>query len=797
MSILPLLLCAVSQLQPTSIEVIDGVRDAWRRPVHLDAVELAITDDTLDALKWSTVELNDDGAFDIPEDGWARVVFDSEETTPALLQINAVGDVWINGLPRGGDIYGNGAQFPFLLIEGRNTVLLRRGRGAPKPLVHTSIQLRSTQPPGVTRTALLADFDRTMPDALLDEPVDALAGIIVQNVDITSLYGATVTASLEGQNATTSIPTIPPLSFLKVPVAIAGPASTTTDDRTVHLQLHDDQGVLLSESTIALRTRQRDQAYKRTFKSAIDGSVQYYCIREATSGGTTPGIVLSLHGASVEATGQAQCFQNRDWCHVVAPTNRRPFGFDWEEWGRLDAMEVLADARSRYAHDPNRTWLTGHSMGGHGTWNLGLTLPDQWAAIAPSAGWATFWSYTGPDRYPEDDGVREILHRAANPSDTMLMLPNARRFGIYVLHGDADSVVPVSEARAMRTALAGFHGDFAYFEEPGAGHWWGDRCMDFPDLMAFLQRHTLGEDGHRDQLTFVTVDPTASATCDWVQIQQQAVSLQPSRVDLQIVRTNDTVRIEGRTENVTALTLDLSHPDIDATGPLEVALDGQAPVAMATTGQPVHLHRDVAKNWHASAPPSPVTKNPARAGRLRSAWNHGVTLVYGTQGTTEERVWSFARARQDAERWWYRGNGLVEIVADDDFDPAAEPDRGVIVYGNRDVNGAWATLLADAPIQVNRIAVLAGDRTLRGDDLAALIVRPRPGSDIASVAAIAGTGPAGRKLTATFPLFLAGVGWPDWLIARSEVLRSGEDGIEGAGFFGNDWSLDPEQSRWR
>jgi hypothetical protein len=139
----------------------------------------------------------------------------------------------------------------------------------------------------------------------------------------------------------------------------------------------------------------------------------------------------------------------------------------------------------------------------------------------------------------------------------------------------------------------------------------------------------------------------------------------------------------------------------------------------------------------------------------------------------------------------------IELIADAHFNADVNVDRGVIVYGNRDVNGAWATLLADAPIQVNRVAVLAGDRTLRGDDLAAVVVRPRPGSDVASVAAIAGTGYAGQRLTATLPMFLAGVGWPDWMVLRADALQSGEEAIEGAGFFGWDWSLDPQQSRWR
>ena len=534
MTMLSLLLCVAAQLQPVSVDVVGDVRDAWRRPVHLDQVEAAIVADTVDALPWTTVAVDERGAFDIPDDGWARVIFHADAAQPALLDVGAVGDVWINGEPRGGDIYNTGTlRLPFMLLQGDNEVLLRRGRGRPSQLVHTKGMLHVQGP----RAALLGEHDWTMPDAVLDEPVDAWAGVLVYNVDASPLRGASIAASIGDTTTMTAVPTIGPLSFLKVPVRIVGAAADTGDARDVGCTLRNDDGDLLHRVTTTMRTRRRDQAYKRTFRSGIDGSVQYYAIREATAGDDAPGIVLSLHGASVEATGQARCFANRDWCHIVAPTNRRPFGFDWEEWGRLDALEALADARDRYANDPERTWLTGHSMGGHGTWNVGLTLPDRWAAIAPSAGWATFWSYTGPDRYPLDDGVREILHRAANPSDTMLVLPNASRFGVFVLHGDADNVVPVREARDMRRALARFHGDFAYFEEPGAGHWWGDRCMDFPALMDFLQRRSLGEGDTRDSLKFVTVDPSASSTCDWVRILQQGFSLAPSLVDLRVIRS--------------------------------------------------------------------------------------------------------------------------------------------------------------------------------------------------------------------------------------------------------------------
>ena len=54
---------------------------------------------------------------------------------------------------------------------------------------------------------------------------------------------------------------------------------------------------------------------------------------------------------------------------------------------------VLDQVTKSLAFDPTRVYLTGHSMGGHGTWILGSTYPDRFGAIGPSAGWISFWSY--------------------------------------------------------------------------------------------------------------------------------------------------------------------------------------------------------------------------------------------------------------------------------------------------------------------------------------------------------------------------------------------------------------------
>ena len=119
-----------------------------------------------------------------------------------------------------------------------------------------------------------------------------------------------------------------------------------------------------------------------------------------------------------------------------------------------------------------------------------------------------------------------------NPSDTPALVRNYGQYGVYVLHGDADDNVPVREAREMRRQLGAFHPDFAYYERPGAGHWWGNECVDWPPLFDFLRRHTLPRPADVRAVRFTTASPGVSAWCHWAAVEAQVKPLQPSTIDL-------------------------------------------------------------------------------------------------------------------------------------------------------------------------------------------------------------------------------------------------------------------------
>jgi dienelactone hydrolase len=508
--------------------------------------------------------------------------------------------------------------------------------------------------------------------------------------------------------------------------------------------------------------------------------------------------VLSLHGASVQASGQAAAYSPKSWCHIVCPTNRRPYGFDWEDWGRLDAMEVLAHAQATLENDPTKVWLTGHSMGGHGTWTVGSHFPDRFAAIAPSAGWESFWSYAGGGGHPPEFAVSDILTRSANPYRTLLRKYNYSSQGIYILHGDADDNVPVTEARAMRDALKEFHTDLGYFEQPGAGHWWdaghdeGADCLDWRPIFDLFARRRLPQAHEVQAIDFTTVCPEHSANCHWTRIETQQVQLAPSRVQISVYPNKG--EFEGTTENVRRMSLDVKAvmPRRDT---LKLRLDGVELEAKWPEGR-LHLRREDDK-WSVIDAPSLALKGPHRGGLFKNAFNRSFVYVYGTKGSEADTAANLEKTRFDLEQWGYRANGSFDVVRDVEFDDNTYAGSNIILVGNADTNSAWDKVLKDCPLRILNGKAVIGEREVKGDHLAMLFVYPRAGSDNNCVGVIGGTGVKGIKLTNRIGYFISGAAFPDVILFEPGMLQTGTGGVLAAGFLGEDWSVERGEITWR
>ena len=106
------------------------------------------------------------------------------------------------------------------------------------------------------------------------------------------------------------------------------------------------------------------------------------------------------------------------------------------DWWRPDVLAALLDDIERqYRVDKRRVYVTGISMGGFGTWNLALSHPERFAAIAPICG-----------------GGETILITLAQLYDPA-KLAQMKTLGVWAFHGGKDTTVTPDESEHMVNAL--------------------------------------------------------------------------------------------------------------------------------------------------------------------------------------------------------------------------------------------------------------------------------------------------------------------------------------------------------
>lgn len=780
----------IARRDPLEGAIVNGT---WKAPAAGETVRY---NDTATGT-WERIAAGPAGWYDHPalEGGYVYATVELDTDAPMLLEAFGNSMVYVNGACRSGNPYATKDRYepweprfdfsrlPIALHRGRNEFLFQCNRGVFKArLTRVSLPLS------------INTSDATLPDIVTGSHLVAPGAVVVINASPEPARDLTLTATCPGEAAeTTPVPLIQPFSVRKVRFMIRGRAGFHSGAIPLLLTLEGGTTTPYRDTAaVILRVIAPGEPRKETFISAIDSSVQYYAITPATGGGKPAALFLSLHGASVEAINQAASYSAKPWGHIVAPTNRRPYGFNWEDWGRDDAMEVLALVKTRYQIDESRVYLTGHSMGGHGVYHLGSLYPDQFAAIGPSAGWISFWTYRVREKVENPSAIRQMLMRGNLPSETFTMSQNFRQFGLYVLHGSEDDNVLPEQSRMMARHLATFHHDYIYHEQKGAGHWWdisdapGADCVDWPPMFDFFARHARPLPGMVRQVEFATASPHISARNHWVIIDAQQAQLKLSTVSLRF--DPGVNRVSGTTANVARMALDPSLMGTKA--PLSIDIDSVRLTGLVPSGPDTLLWLYYKGGvWQQGAAPPAQLKGALRYGTFKNLFRNNAVFVYGTGGDAEERAWAFNKARFDAERFWYQGNGSIEVTSDAGFAGGAYRDRNVVLYGNSGTNSAWRGLLGESPLQARKGEVTLGSAAFAGTDIGYVFIRPRAGSRTACVGAIGGSGISGMRLTDRMPYLLPGVAFPDVIIARTSLLSTGDAGVEAAGFFGLDWSV--------
>lgn len=409
-----------------------------------------------------------------------------------------------------------------------------------------------------------------------------------------------------------------------------------------------------------------------TFYSPADDTDQPYAVYvpQGYSAGKAWPLVVSLHGAfSNHRVNLRRVFGqgNRDGetdaeamryfpplpavpYLVASPLARGTMGY--RGLAERDVWAMLDDVKRRFRIDEDRVYLTGLSMGGGGTLELGLKYPDVWAAIVPLC--------PVPPHFGED--------HAGN----VLNVP------VYFHHGVDDKVVPVGVTRQWSKLMREAGARVEVKEYPGVQHNVWDFAYRDADLFKWLGQHRRVR--FPERVYYATDDPQRTKAY-WV----KGITFAPG------VKARIKARLEGRnvvaveTVGVDGFELDLEgHPGYRKSQPAVVKVNGE-----------VH-------EFAAGA--------PLRVGTVREAWAEARQVtsgrhvyVYGTADNPPpaERM----RRREAAARAadWIGGgrrlNYFPRVLADREVRPA-DLEGNLILFGNGQTNQVVAKLGERAPLRL-------------------------------------------------------------------------------------------------
>ncbi|MDE5850671.1 MAG: dienelactone hydrolase family protein [Muribaculaceae bacterium] len=147
--------------------------------------------------------------------------------------------------------------------------------------------------------------------------------------------------------------------------------------------------------------------------------------------------------------------------YVIAPQNP---GGAWKP----ERIKKLVDwTKAHYKVDPARIYVVGMSLGGYGTIDYAATYPDEVAAAVGMCGGASVKDLSGLSKLP-----------------------------LWIIHGTADSAVPVSQSDRVVKAIDDVDSTrLVYDRIPGMNHSRPARIFYLPELYDWLFEHSLNEAG--------------------------------------------------------------------------------------------------------------------------------------------------------------------------------------------------------------------------------------------------------------------------------------------------------------
>lgn len=478
----------------------------------------------------------------------------------------------------------------------------------------------------------------------------------------------------------------------------------------------------------------------RAYRSRIDSSVQPYAVTLPAAYGKDPSkkwrVDVVLHGRDKNLTevkflhtfnGDKPAPAEQHFVRIDI-FGRGNNAYRWA--GEADVFEAIENfvsverllGRERLI-DPSRMVLRGFSMGGAGTWHLGLHWPDRWAVIGPGAGFTTSRGYIKnlPSQLPD------YQEKCLRIYDAVDYAANAFNVPIVAYSGAKDAQMQAAVNIENRLKELGI--PMTHLVAPDLEHKFPPEWQQKAE--AFYGKHAdKGRPEYPPHVRFVTYTLRYPGAF-WVTLLSLDRHYDRAEVDAQRTEEGFTVT----TTNVRALQLAL--PDGSAQN-VTLSINGQKLKARAIISpggsQTVYLARK-GGSW-ASVLPQRLTTERSQIlqkitglqGPIDDAFLDSFLCVRGTDPGWHEATQRYAEAnlqRFQAE-WSKYMRGQLPVK--DDIDVAHDDiaTKHLILFGDPASNSYIAQVLDGLPLKWTKETLTFAGKTVSAGDHVPVLIHPSP-----------------------------------------------------------------------
>ncbi len=479
------------------------------------------------------------------------------------------------------------------------------------------------------------------------------------------------------------------------------------------------------------------------YRSRVDGSVQPYAVTFPADYGKDPNkrwrLDVVLHGRDPSLTEVA--FLHRHGGDKAAPSGqdfvqldvygRGNNGYRWA--GESDVQEALENFlaverlfRREGLLDPARFVLRGFSMGGAGTWHLGLHRPDRWCVLGPGAGFTTTHGYVQdlPEKLPPEQEACLRIYDAADYAENAFDVP-------VVAYAGAEDP-QLQAARNVQERLQPLHIPMTLLIAPEVAHQFPPEWQKKAE-QEYAKHTAKGRPEYPRKVHFVTYT-LKYPFCEWVSLIALDRHYEKAVVDAEQTEDGFTIR----TANVRALDVRLGPGSNRQQHVLQV--DGQRleGVPYQKPDNVLSLHYYLEKRegrWALALPEKLVTerlrrpqKMPGLQGPLDDAFMGSFLCVRGTGKAWHESTQAYAEAnlQRFREEWSRFFRGDLPVKADAEVTPQDLAGRHLVLFGDPGSNSLIDQALTGLPLKWTRERITWQGKEYDAAEHVPVLVYPSP-----------------------------------------------------------------------